>query len=67
MVLTVMPRGYLYLGLGLLYFNLITASVQTQQLQKFAALGGLGPLADSVDDYTCTKTKGCAIGCCGAL
>lgn len=35
-------------------------------LRTFAIQSGI-IAADEEDDYTCTESKGCEIGCCGAL
>jgi hypothetical protein len=54
----------LVLYLGLLSLNL--KFVFSQDLKVFALESGIST-ATSENDYTCTATKACEIGCCGAL
>lgn len=44
--------------------NIGIQTVFAHDLAEFARLSGR---AEPNDDYTCSKTKGCNIGCCGAL
>lgn len=60
---TTLRRGILYLSLGLSRVNL--SLVFAQDLETFAALSGVAAEAD--DDFSCSATKSCPIGCCGPL
>jgi chitinase len=58
-------KGFVF-GLGLLSLGIKTLSAQDLNLRTFALEGGLKAAAED-NDYTCSKTKDCKIGCCGAL
>jgi chitinase len=57
-------RAILFLSLGLFSLNL--KFVFSQDIKVFALENGISAAADE-DDYTCTATRDCKIGCCGAL
>lgn len=60
-------RRALLLGLGLQSISFFSVLAQENpSLRTFALQGGAEAAAED-DDFTCSKTKGCKIGCCGAL
>ncbi|EUC40697.1 glycoside hydrolase family 18 protein [Bipolaris oryzae ATCC 44560] len=67
MVVGSFTRRALLLSLGLRSINFFSVLAQeNSSLRTFALQGGVEAAAED-DDYTCSKTKGCKIGCCGAL
>ncbi len=48
----------------LILSNIGIQTVFAYDLAEYSRLSGR---AEADDDYTCSKTKGCKIGCCGAL
>jgi hypothetical protein len=59
------PKGLL-LSLSLLSLGIKSLSAQNLSLRKFALEGGQKAAAED-NDYTCSKSEDCKIGCCGAL
>jgi hypothetical protein len=57
-------RAWLLLCLGILSLSLTLVSAQS--LRTFALEGGQKAAAED-DKYTCSPTKACEIGCCGAV
>ncbi|KAK2746818.1 hypothetical protein FQN57_002860 [Myotisia sp. PD_48] len=53
------------LVLGVLAIQPHEQEQQTEQLRTFAILSGI-PAAEE-DDYTCSESKPCALGCCGSV
>lgn len=53
-------------GLLLLSFLHSVLAQEDLSLRTFALEGGITAAAED-DDYVCSKTKGCNIGCCGAM
>lgn len=58
------PRGMILLSLVLLSLNLV--SVLAQELRTLALEGGSAAAAED-EDFTCSASKDCKIGCCGAV
>jgi hypothetical protein len=65
MVAGLFPKG-LVLSLSLLSLGIRSLSAQNVNLRTFALEGGEKAAVED-DDYTCSKTENCKIGCCGAL
>lgn len=40
---------------------------QLEQLKDYAIMSGIVSISASDDDYTCSASKKCKLGCCGAV